>query len=32
MREDDDVFVVGEDIAGYGGVFHMFDGLQDRVR
>jgi acetoin:2,6-dichlorophenolindophenol oxidoreductase subunit beta len=27
MRGDDDVFVVGEDIAGYGGVFHMFDGL-----
>ncbi|MGY1616073.1 alpha-ketoacid dehydrogenase subunit beta [Geodermatophilus sp. SYSU D00691] len=27
MREDDDVFVVGEDVAGYGGVFHMYDGL-----
>ena len=27
MREDDDVFVIGEDVAGYGGVFHMFDGL-----
>ncbi|WP_322767332.1 alpha-ketoacid dehydrogenase subunit beta [Frankia sp. Cr1] len=27
MRDDDDVFVVGEDVAGYGGVFHMFDGL-----
>ena len=29
MREDEDVFVVGEDVAGYGGVFHMFDGLLD---
>jgi pyruvate/2-oxoglutarate/acetoin dehydrogenase E1 component len=29
MRGDDDVFVVGEDIAGYGGVFHMFDGLMN---
>jgi len=28
MRQDDDVFVLGEDIAGYGGVFHMFDGLK----
>jgi pyruvate/2-oxoglutarate/acetoin dehydrogenase E1 component len=28
MRADPDVFVVGEDIAGYGGVFHMFDGLK----
>ena len=27
MREDDDVFVVGEDVGGYGGVFHMFDGI-----
>ncbi|KAB2340385.1 alpha-ketoacid dehydrogenase subunit beta [Actinomadura rudentiformis] len=27
MREDADVFVAGEDVAGYGGVFHMFDGL-----
>ncbi|WP_239333742.1 alpha-ketoacid dehydrogenase subunit beta [Frankia sp. CiP3] len=27
MRDDDDVFVAGEDVAGYGGVFHMFDGL-----
>jgi pyruvate/2-oxoglutarate/acetoin dehydrogenase E1 component len=27
MREDDDVFVIGEDVAGYGGVFHMYDGL-----
>jgi len=27
MRDDDDVFVVGEDVAGYGGVFHMYDGL-----
>lgn len=29
MRQDGDVFVVGEDVAGYGGVFHMFDGLRD---
>src|SRR3954466_7160981 len=29
MREDEDVFVIGEDVAGYGGVFHMFDGLLD---
>lgn len=29
MREDDDVFVVGEDVGGYGGVFHMFDGVMD---
>lgn len=27
MREDEDVFVIGEDVAGYGGVFHMYDGL-----
>jgi acetoin:2,6-dichlorophenolindophenol oxidoreductase subunit beta len=27
MRENADVFVAGEDVAGYGGVFHMFDGL-----
>lgn len=27
MREDGDVFVVGEDVAGYGGVFQMYDGL-----
>lgn len=27
MREDESVFVVGEDVAGYGGVFHMYDGL-----
>jgi acetoin:2,6-dichlorophenolindophenol oxidoreductase subunit beta len=27
MRADPDVFVAGEDVAGYGGVFHMFDGL-----
>lgn len=27
MRENDDVFVIGEDVAGYGGVFHMYDGL-----
>lgn len=27
MREDEDVFVIGEDVAAYGGVFHMYDGL-----
>jgi acetoin:2,6-dichlorophenolindophenol oxidoreductase subunit beta len=27
MREDGDVFVVGEDVAGYGGVFRFYDGL-----
>ena len=27
MAEDPDVFLVGEDVAGYGGVFHMFDWL-----
>ena len=27
MAEDPDVFLVGEDVAGYGGVSHMFDGL-----
>jgi pyruvate/2-oxoglutarate/acetoin dehydrogenase E1 component len=27
MREDDEVFVIGEDVAGYGGVFHMYDNL-----
>ena len=32
MREDEDVFLIGEDVAGYGGVFHMFDGLLQRVR
>jgi acetoin:2,6-dichlorophenolindophenol oxidoreductase subunit beta len=29
MGADPDVFLVGEDVAGYGGVFHMFDGLLD---
>lgn len=28
MRSDEDVFLVGEDVADYGGVFHMFDGLK----
>ena len=23
MAEDPDVFLIGEDVAGYGGVFHM---------
>ena len=27
MASDPDVFLIGEDVAGYGGVFHMFDGL-----
>jgi acetoin:2,6-dichlorophenolindophenol oxidoreductase subunit beta len=27
MREDDDVFLIGEDVAAYGGVFHNFEGL-----
>ncbi|HZB19463.1 MAG TPA: alpha-ketoacid dehydrogenase subunit beta [Blastococcus sp.] len=27
MHEDESVFVVGEDVAGYGGVFRMYDGL-----
>jgi acetoin:2,6-dichlorophenolindophenol oxidoreductase subunit beta len=27
MREDENVFVVGEDVAGYGGVFRFYDGL-----
>src|SRR3954462_5841627 len=25
MREDDDVFLIGEDVAGYGGVFRMYE-------
>jgi len=29
MAEDPDIFLAGEDVAGYGGVFHMFDGLLD---
>jgi len=29
MAADPDVFLIGEDVAGYGGVFHMFDGLLD---
>ena len=27
MASDPDVFLCGEDVAGYGGVFHTFDGL-----
>jgi acetoin:2,6-dichlorophenolindophenol oxidoreductase subunit beta len=27
MAEDDNVVVIGEDVAHYGGVFHAFDGL-----
>jgi pyruvate/2-oxoglutarate/acetoin dehydrogenase E1 component len=27
MADDGDVVVIGEDVAGYGGVFHAFDGL-----
>jgi pyruvate dehydrogenase E1 component beta subunit len=29
MRDDDDVFVLGEDVAHHGGVFHAFAGLLD---
>jgi pyruvate/2-oxoglutarate/acetoin dehydrogenase E1 component len=29
MRASPDVFVLGEDVAGYGGVFHLFSGLLD---
>ena len=29
MAADPDIFLCGEDVAGYGGVFHMFDGLLD---
>jgi acetoin:2,6-dichlorophenolindophenol oxidoreductase subunit beta len=28
MRADPDVFVAGEDVGAFGGVFHTFDGLQ----
>jgi acetoin:2,6-dichlorophenolindophenol oxidoreductase subunit beta len=28
MADDDSVFCAGEDIGGFGGVFHTFDGLQ----
>lgn len=27
MAEDENVLVIGEDVANYGGVFHAFDGL-----
>jgi pyruvate dehydrogenase E1 component beta subunit len=27
MRDDEDVFLIGEDVAAYGGVFHNFEGL-----
>jgi acetoin:2,6-dichlorophenolindophenol oxidoreductase subunit beta len=27
MAEDEDVLIIGEDVAHYGGVFHAFDGL-----
>lgn len=27
MAEDEDVLIIGEDVAGYGGVFHAFEGL-----
>ncbi|MGY1815320.1 alpha-ketoacid dehydrogenase subunit beta [Blastococcus sp. SYSU D00820] len=27
MRTDDDVFVIGEDVGAYGGVFHNFENL-----
>jgi len=29
MREDDKVFLAGEDVGGYGGAFRNFTGLQD---
>jgi len=29
MAEDEDVVVIGEDVAHYGGVFHAFEGLLD---
>lgn len=29
MADDPDVFVLGEDVAHHGGVFHAFDGLLD---
>ena len=28
MAADPDVFIAGEDVGAYGGVFHTFDGLQ----
>jgi acetoin:2,6-dichlorophenolindophenol oxidoreductase subunit beta len=28
MQANPDVFVAGEDVGGFGGVFHTFDGLQ----
>src|ERR1700691_5895602 len=27
MAEDEDILVIGEDVAQYGGVFHAFEGL-----
>ncbi len=27
MAEDEDIVIIGEDVAHYGGVFHAFDGL-----
>ena len=27
MAEDENIVVIGEDVAQYGGVFHAFDGL-----
>ncbi len=29
MADDGDVLIIGEDVAGYGGVFHAFEGLLD---
>lgn len=29
MADDDDVVVIGEDVAHYGGVFHAYEGLLD---
>jgi len=28
MSANPDVFVAGEDVGAFGGVFHTFDGLQ----
>jgi pyruvate/2-oxoglutarate/acetoin dehydrogenase E1 component len=30
MAEDDNVIIIGEDVAHYGGVFHAFEGLMDK--
>jgi acetoin:2,6-dichlorophenolindophenol oxidoreductase subunit beta len=30
MAEDENVIIIGEDVAHYGGVFHAFEGLMDK--